>query len=257
MRQGFSLVELSIVLVILGLLTGGILAGQSLIKAAEIRSVISDFQRYHAAFYSFRDKYLAIPGDFNNATAFWGSAGGDGANTTCLSAQSNASQATCNGSGDGQIGQIAGAAGSERFLSWKHLANAGLVQGNYTGKTNGALATYTAVINENVPASKIATGFFDLSHIQTGASNWNTSSKIDTPAILLYGSPAGGYALLKPEDAWNIDVKLDDGSPVHGKVFTTKNTATNGAGCASSDAADAVYVVTNTNPLCLLAYSLR
>ena len=49
MRQGFSLVELSIVLVILGLLTGGILAGQSLIRAAELRAVTTEYQRYTAA----------------------------------------------------------------------------------------------------------------------------------------------------------------------------------------------------------------
>ena len=82
-RSGFSLVELSIVLVILGLLTGGILAGQSLIRAAELRSVATESQRYMAALNSFRDKYFALPGDMANATAFWGA--------------QNATPATCHG----------------------------------------------------------------------------------------------------------------------------------------------------------------
>lgn len=69
--RGFSLVELSIVLVILGLLTGGILAGQSLIRASELRSVSTELQRYSSAIYSFRDQYMALPGDMLNATSFW------------------------------------------------------------------------------------------------------------------------------------------------------------------------------------------
>ena len=72
-RSAFSLVELSIVLVILGLLTGGILSGQSLIRAAELRSVTTEYSRYTAATYSFRDKYFALPGDMSNAESFWGS----------------------------------------------------------------------------------------------------------------------------------------------------------------------------------------
>lgn len=60
--KAFSLVELSIVLVILGLLTGGILAGQSLIRAAELRAVSTEYSRYITATQSFRDKYFAVPG---------------------------------------------------------------------------------------------------------------------------------------------------------------------------------------------------
>ena len=73
MRKGFSLVELSIVLVILGLLVGGVLSGQSLIRAAELRAATQEYQRYYTATQTFRDKYFAIPGDFNNAQAFWDS----------------------------------------------------------------------------------------------------------------------------------------------------------------------------------------
>ncbi|MGB1540395.1 MAG: prepilin-type N-terminal cleavage/methylation domain-containing protein, partial [Rickettsiales bacterium] len=66
-KAGFSLVELSIVLVILGLLTGGILGGQSLIRAAELRSVSKEYEKYQTAINIFKDKYFALPGDFNNA----------------------------------------------------------------------------------------------------------------------------------------------------------------------------------------------
>ena len=73
-RYGFSLVELSIVLVILGLLVGGVLTGQSLIRAAELRSVSTEYSRYVASVHTFRDKYFALPGDMTNATQFWGTA---------------------------------------------------------------------------------------------------------------------------------------------------------------------------------------
>ena len=66
----FSLVELSIVLVILGLLVGTVLTGKSLIRASELRSVVSQFQAFHAAHNAFKDKYFSIAGDMNNATQF-------------------------------------------------------------------------------------------------------------------------------------------------------------------------------------------
>ena len=68
-RAAFTLVELSIVIVIIGLLIGGILGGQSLIHASELKSVISDFQKYQSAITQFRTQYNAWPGDMPNATS--------------------------------------------------------------------------------------------------------------------------------------------------------------------------------------------
>ena len=104
MRHGFSLVELSIVLVILGLLTGGILAGQSLVRASELRAVSSEYQRYATAMHAFRDKYFAIPGDMTNATKFWG----DDATACADGAVADGTPGTCNGNGNGIL--TAGAA---------------------------------------------------------------------------------------------------------------------------------------------------
>lgn len=61
MRRAFSLVELSIVLVILGLLVGGILAGRALIHASELRGVHTEFNQYKTAVMAFRNKYLLYP----------------------------------------------------------------------------------------------------------------------------------------------------------------------------------------------------
>lgn len=149
-RQAFSLVELSIVLVILGLLVGGVLAGQSLIRAAELRAVSTEYSRYTAAVNSFKDKYFAIPGDMNNAVRFWGAqAGGtaDGSNTTCEALTTPATgTATCNGNGDGQVHQVS-TGWYERFRLWQHLANAGLIEGSYSGiSSDGVAAKRTLVL---------------------------------------------------------------------------------------------------------------
>jgi prepilin-type N-terminal cleavage/methylation domain-containing protein len=127
--RAFSLVELSIVLVILGLLTGGILAGQSLIRASELRSVSADLQRLHSAVYTFRDKYMAVPGDMPNATRFWGIRAGTGSDLTCHQTIGSTT-GTCNGNGDGAADFIPGdgAMFGERFLAMQHLARAGLLK---------------------------------------------------------------------------------------------------------------------------------
>lgn len=130
-RKAFSLVELSIVLVILGLLTGGILTGQSLIRASELRSVATEYQRYITATQTFRDKYFAIPGDMNNATRFWGRHSTDGWCVTNSSAAVNAATGTCDGTGDRLVnwGPAASQSG-ENFQYWRQLALAGMIEGS-------------------------------------------------------------------------------------------------------------------------------
>src|SRR5437763_7869808 len=118
--QGFTLLELSIVLVIIGLLIGGIFVGQSLIHTAQINAVISEFNRYQTAVQNFKQQYQALPGDMNNATSFWGSAGGTGADATCFNTLSNTA-ATCNGNGDGSI-QTSVSLWDEVYRAWQHLA---------------------------------------------------------------------------------------------------------------------------------------
>ncbi len=154
MRHGFSLVELSIVLVILGLLVGGVLTGQSLIRAAELRSVTTEFTKYQAAVNTFRDKYFQLPGDMNNATSFWGAAHATPA--TCLTTVGIGTQ-TCNGDGGGNFLGASTAANSrvESFMFWQHLANSGLIEGSYNGMAGSASALH-AMGGVNVPRAKLS-----------------------------------------------------------------------------------------------------
>jgi prepilin-type N-terminal cleavage/methylation domain-containing protein len=66
---GFTLIEMSIVLVIIGLIVGGVLVGQDLIRAASVRAQISQIERFNTAVNTFYGKYQALPGDMNASVA--------------------------------------------------------------------------------------------------------------------------------------------------------------------------------------------
>lgn len=239
-QRAFSLVELSIVLVILGLLTGGILAGQSLIRAAELRSIGTDVNRFVSATQTFRDKYLALPGDMLNATSFWGKN-----NTACSgdSGTANATTGVCNGNGNGYIADSASIAGgtSEGFQFWRQLANAGLIEGTYTGLA-GASSVNDALVGTNVPRSKISNaGFTQRALTGLFAGNSNAYSGQYDNFIQFGGQITGtttAGALLRPEEAWNIDIKMDDGRPATGKIIPRDTTGFGIAnGCTTSASA--------------------
>lgn len=245
MRNGFSLVELSVVLVILGLMTGAILAGRSLIRASELRSVIADVERYQIAYHSFRDKYKAPPGDMPNATRFWGSAGGTGADQACYMAQTAISPATCDGDGNGLV-QSGGMAYGERFAAWKHLANAALIEGNYTGKTAGAAGTYDAVIDSNVPASKITNSFYDIFAL-SASSNYFTTAFVGQ-SIHFFGRQ------ITPQETFTIDKKMDDGSPAYGTIVVPIRSY---IPCPTGDTPDATYDLASDSKTCVFHSSIN
>lgn len=246
-RQAFSLVELSIVLVILGLLTGGILSGQSLIRAAEMRSYITDIQRYSAAVNTFKDKYFAYPGDMANATSFWTSLGGTGSDATCQNISATGT-ATCNGNGDGVI-TTSVVTGDENLRFWQHLANAGLVEGSYTGVFPPG---YSPGIN--VPRSKVGKGsFWGVAHY---TSSWggNASSFAQPAGTQLFIRNPSSLYIFKPEELWNVDTKLDDGKPGTGKVIGNKGDATypcsTAFGVVAPGDAGAEYNLSNSGTIC-------
>lgn len=257
-QHGFSLVELSIVLVILGLLTGGILAGQSLIRASELRSISSDLQRYTAAVYSFQSKYNAFPGDMPNAVRFWGAqAGGtaDGLDAACTALTNvptpATGSATCNGNGDGRINSH-----TEQLRAWQHLANAGLVEGKFSG------VSYTAGNNqswpgENVPQMKIANvGISVMAHSNptTDSGSWFANSGSNLFSVgKPFTSGETRIGFLKPEEAWGIDLKMDDGRPAQGMVHNRRQD-----NCTTTlVSTTAEYLLTGTEQGCIIRAYLR
>lgn len=254
-RNGFSLVELSIVLVILGLLVGGILAGRSLIRAAELRSVASDVQRYRTAAYSFRDKYFTLPGDMPNATSIWGALdGNDGLDVDCTELPSTG-LTTCNGNGDGRISGVGTTYYYESFRFWHHLANAGLVEGRYTGMT-GTGSGIHCVIGTNCPGSRIAQAGFGILYYATTANGQFVAPHAHQ---LIFGGQHASSppirAIIRAEEAWNIDSKMDDGQPATGSVTTANATAR--PDCTSNDTLASAYLLDNTTNGCNLFFTFR
>lgn len=219
MRAGFSLVELSIVLVILGLLTGGILGGQSLIKAAELRSIETENQQWQVAVNTFKQKYFYYPGDIPNAERFWGSA------SSCPPVQgSTVQQGVCNGNGNGLIGAHAIPTGSEvyeMYMFWLELSKAGLIPGTYSGASE-ADDIYHAVIGKNVPASKYSGGGWTIrwrSDIPAGNDTWFAGDYGNAYVFGAQSTTITHDPILTPEEAWSIDTKYDDGKPGKGKIM--------------------------------------
>ena len=117
-QSGFTLVEIAIVLVIIGLLLGGILKGQELINSAKAKSFAQDFRTIQTALYGFQDRYKALPGDFSGAR-LTGSI--NGATPTTVTA--TASNGQIDGNWDSPT------AGEESCLFWQHLRLAGFLAG--------------------------------------------------------------------------------------------------------------------------------
>jgi len=115
-QDGFTLIEIAIVLVIIGLLLGGVLKGQELITSARVRNIISTQDGIKASYFGFQDRYRALPGDYPGAQAF--------ANIP------NMVDATMGGNGDGRI--ITDGTANEQTLAWMHLSHAGFLTGNYS-----------------------------------------------------------------------------------------------------------------------------
>jgi prepilin-type N-terminal cleavage/methylation domain-containing protein len=139
-QRGFTLVEIAIVLVIIGLLLGGILKGQEMITQAKIKNVINDFNGLSAAVNSYRDRYRMLPGDDNGAEARWGLAAGN------------------NGDGNGVIGgkYNSTTAGDESRLFWLHLRQAGFVPGAGDEQPRNATAGLIGVQTGNGATTPVA-----------------------------------------------------------------------------------------------------
>jgi prepilin-type N-terminal cleavage/methylation domain-containing protein len=118
-QQGFTLVEIAIVMVIIGLLLGGVLKGQAIIKNAQIKNLENSANSVATAIYSYQDRYRALPGDDSRTDTRFGLA------------------ATQKGDGTGMIDDDfdSNTANDESRLLWLHLRNAGLVNGDDTDQT--------------------------------------------------------------------------------------------------------------------------
>ena len=188
-QSGFTLVEIAIVLVIIGLLLGGILKGQEMITQAKIKNVVNDFNGITAAVNSYQDRYRALPGDDLGATTRWGA--------TIVS-----------GGGNGQISGLYNAAPAATYtaamesnLFWWHLRLAGFVAGATTGQAAGQQPNNAASGILGVETGTLTTG---LGFATTVVCSSNLPDKI----------------------AIATDTQMDDGTSGSGQLRGQLQTAT-------------------------------
>ena len=268
-KSGFSLIELAVVLVVIGLVIGGTMQGMVLIKQSELNRVGTDLSDIQHAVQLFQDKYGYLPGDMPNATQFWGRADG-GADVTqnCANPDTdinpNDPMATCNGNGDNQlaIGTDNVNRNTEAYRLWQHLSNAGMFPGKYTGIGGAIGGTNWRIARPgDVPSSPLRDGAYWMEHSQLsawcGANGWTAFT--DTRSKLYTGIgrfTTGGWPwdrILSPEESRIIDTKMDDGRPGLGNMVVTC-----AADCADSQDADtANYLTTEEADKCNVKFALE
>jgi prepilin-type N-terminal cleavage/methylation domain-containing protein len=248
MQRGFTLLELSIVLAIIGLIAGGIVVGQGMIRSAEIKMLVTEVNEINTAVNTFKIKYNSTPGDFDKATKLWGAS--HATLSTCLNTVGTGTQ-TCDGDGNGVLTRTGR---REMFLFWKHLSNANMISGVYTGITgpngpfhdttdnafNSKLGRNTIILATNLDRDiSASTDWFDGPY-------YKNFLQIGAPDPLDGASPS--IAVLSPLETYHIDKKVDDGKPATGTWRTRSlNTCTDPA---DSTDLDADYLLSEDRPTC-------
>jgi prepilin-type N-terminal cleavage/methylation domain-containing protein len=211
-QAGFTLVEIAIVLVIIGLLLGGILKGQEMITQAKIKNVIADFSGVSAAYHGYQDRYRAIPGDDPGAAKRW---------TTAPAAQEGDGNGALSGTYNQACSALSGAPGTnEACYFWDHLRRAGFVSGTGTQQPFNAV---TGMIG-------VQTGGLGFSGLLICSANLPDKIAIAVDTQMDDGTPRAGTVRGVTQSS------------------TNPNIATNSV--ASDAASDFVESGTNTYTLC-------
>ena len=113
-QAGFTLIELAIVLVIIGLLLGGVLRGQELINSAKVKNMARDFQNVQVYMYGYQDRFRVLPGDDHNAATHV--------------TGTNPANGTQNGVLEGAWNTVTD--GDETCAIWEHIRRANLAPGS-------------------------------------------------------------------------------------------------------------------------------
>ncbi|MBN8531465.1 MAG: prepilin-type N-terminal cleavage/methylation domain-containing protein [Alphaproteobacteria bacterium] len=215
--RGFTLMELAIVMIVIGLVFGGVVAGQAVIRSSELRSVKSDVVSFSDAIAKFEEQYGGLPGDLPNASSFFAG--------------------VANGDGNGRIENPNSLATpqNEQLLLWQHLAQARLIPGNYDGVTNSP--------QTGVPPTKLAgrnTGFV-ASHDEGLGLVFELTG---------FNGAVSGLSAISPEDALSVDRQYDDGNPTTGSIRATEGSDAAANACVNAG----VYVAATKTPTCQLRF---
>jgi prepilin-type N-terminal cleavage/methylation domain-containing protein len=256
-KSAFSLIELSIVLIIIGLLIAGVTGGASLIKSSQLRSVMGEARGYAVAVNAFYSQFNGLPGDFSTSIGN----SGCGNNTSSIDYFSTAaSTGTCAGAGN---------ITAESANAWVQLRTIGAIDS--ISLNAPAVATiaplFGSTSTSTAPASKIQSAgwVFDYRNYTEGAINTAANQNVviltsgitgtaSTTATPILGTNIS-TAALPGSDALSIDSKIDDGFANSGKVRGINPGATTGCYTASN-IANVTYLTASTSKTCALSYQV-
>ncbi|MCG6932930.1 MAG: prepilin-type N-terminal cleavage/methylation domain-containing protein [Gallionella sp.] len=197
-QSGFTLIEIAIVLVIIGLLLGGVLKGQELINSAKVKNLATDFKNIPIYIYGYQDKYKALPGDDANAVGHLGAAASQVTGTTTVG--NGIINGPWNTTGGQSVnGVTVGAANDESYLFWQHIRLAGFGPGS-TDPSN--------------PSGYIPTN-------AVGGTIGVTNSGPDLPITGMVGTYIVCSSAIPFKFAKQLDTTLDDGDTAKGSVQVT------------------------------------
>lgn len=220
-NQGFTLIELSVVLIVISLIVSGAVAGQSIINSAKIRSIISDYKKVSTAVNTFKLQYNALPGDFNKAVEY-GIGNNDGIKDRKISPNR-----------------------VESIYFWEQLSKSNLFPGNFTG----AAGSPTLQIGVNIPKASYGNDVaMHVGYIQQdgpGLNGINSSrddlfGEIDNFNFLTFALRTNDTVFSNPflnvTDTQAIDTKMDDGLADAGIMYAANraNSNSNNARCVNN-----------------------
>ena len=203
-QSGFTLVEIAIVLVIIGLLLGGVLKGQELINSAKVKNLANDFRVVPTYIYAFQDKFKALPGDDPQAN-------------THVSGATNATCAGCLGNGVINGAWNSTTATDEAALFWQHVRLSNLAAGP-------TVTTDADYYPKNAVGGRLGI---------TSATAAQTVGGLTGTYLVCSASILGKFAK-------QLDVQMDDGNTATGSMRTVADaTATGGAAVATASVDEA------------------
>ena len=196
-QQGFTLIEIAIVLVIIGLLLGGVLKGQELINAARVRNIAAQLDGVKIAYLGFQDRYRQYPGDVTDAFA--------AANIPGAGATGGCGTAGTLGCNNGKIDP------QENLVVWNNLSHSGFISGSYNGIMGTTAGAFVAATSATSPANPY--GGFPVLVNDTDYGDITST----TPASVLNVKTGG---LMPIAVVVEVDRKVDDGAAGTGSFRT-------------------------------------
>ena len=261
-KSAFSLIELSIVLIIIGLLIAGITGGASLIKSSELRSVVVEARVYGAAVNNFYSRYVALPGDYTVAVVA-SDVPGNGNNQIEFAAATRTDSSTATATAEGvealrDLQSITAIDATTAFLTAQATAG--------SGDTTAIAVVGAMTPVTHFPGSKVKAAGWALDYnftssqnvvVLTGATSAGSGALAQTGAAITANTLVNGTTVsagvVLPVDVLSIDAKVDDGIGNTGKLRGV-NIGASTTDCQA--ATTGVYAVATTTKTCAISYQV-